>query len=90
MELTPSWIVILTEWLGVIAVAWLLSATPRFRKQTVGFRYARRDGIVALTVGGVLVLIGWIFASSSPGKMLGNSSAFRSLPGVSIRCSSLR
>lgn len=70
MELTPSWIVILTEWLGVIAVAWLLSATPRFRKQTVGFRYARRDGIVALTVGGVLVLIGWIFASSSPGKML--------------------
>ncbi len=70
MEPFPTWIVMITEWLGVIAVAWLLSATPRFQKRTVGFRYARRDGMVALTVSIVLVLIGWIFASSNLGKGL--------------------
>lgn len=60
----------LSEWMGVIAVAWLLSLSPRFQKPPVGFRYARRDGLVALALYGLILVFAVIFYST-------NSPVFR-------------
>jgi membrane protease YdiL (CAAX protease family) len=47
------------EWLGVIAVAWFLALIPRFRVEPVGFKYARRDGIMALALGATAVIFAY-------------------------------
>jgi membrane protease YdiL (CAAX protease family) len=49
------------EWLGAIAVAWFLSLIPRFRVARLGFKYPRRDGIMALSLGATAILFAFIF-----------------------------
>jgi membrane protease YdiL (CAAX protease family) len=56
-------IVFISEWLGVISVAWLLGLSPRFRKPQVGFRYARRDGLMALSLSVVIIIFSYLFYS---------------------------
>jgi membrane protease YdiL (CAAX protease family) len=56
-----SIIVFVTEWLGAIAVAWLLGLSRRFQKPQVGFVYARRDGIVALSLSGVIIIFSYLY-----------------------------
>jgi len=51
------------EWLGVIAVAWFLSRIPRLNIAPLGFKYPRRDGIMALSLGVTAVLFAFIFSS---------------------------
>jgi membrane protease YdiL (CAAX protease family) len=60
------WIANLSEWMGVIAVAWLLSISPRFKIPPVGFLYARRDGLVALGMYGLALASAFIYYAYNP------------------------
>ncbi|NLG99670.1 MAG: CPBP family intramembrane metalloprotease [Chloroflexi bacterium] len=56
----------ISEWLGAISVAWILSISPRFQKPVIGFKYARRDGIVAISLFALILLFSFIFSSINP------------------------
>jgi membrane protease YdiL (CAAX protease family) len=56
-----SIIVFVTEWLGAIAVAWLIGFSRRFQIPEVGFRYARRDGIVALSLSLLIIIFSLLY-----------------------------
>ena len=58
----------LAEWLGVVAVAWLLSLAPKLQSAPVGFRYARRDGLIALALGAVAILFAYVFTLQGMGS----------------------
>ena len=51
------------EWLGVIAIAWFISRVPRLRAAPVGFKYPRREGLIALALGASAVLFAFIFTT---------------------------
>jgi membrane protease YdiL (CAAX protease family) len=55
-----------SEWLGAIAVTWLFSLSPRFRKPQIGFKYARRDGLVALSLYVLILAAAFILYSVNP------------------------
>ena len=55
----------LSEWLGVISVVWLLSLNPRFKTPQIGFKYARRDGIIALSLFALLLVFASIYYSTN-------------------------
>lgn len=56
----------ISEWLGVIAVAWLFSLSPRLRKPPIGFLYARRDGILALMMFSLILLAAFLLYTFNP------------------------
>jgi membrane protease YdiL (CAAX protease family) len=56
----------ISEWLGAIAATWLLSLSPRFKQPVVGFKYARRDGITALSLYVLILLFAFVFYSLTP------------------------
>jgi membrane protease YdiL (CAAX protease family) len=56
----------LSEWLGAVAVAWLFSISPRLKHPPVGFKYARRDGITALMLYGLILVLAFVFYSMNP------------------------
>ncbi len=58
------------EWLGVIAVAWLLALNPRLRQMQIGFKYARRDGFVALALTFIVILFAFLFSTTGLGDLL--------------------
>ena len=45
-----------SEWLGVSAFAWILALVPQFKVAPVVFKYARRDGMIALFLGASTLL----------------------------------
>lgn len=49
------YVAFVSEWLGAISVAWLLSISPRLQKPQIGFKYARRDGLMALALYSVIL-----------------------------------
>ncbi len=49
-----------SEWLGAIAVAWLFSLSPRLKRPPIGFKYARRDGITALMLSGLILVLAFV------------------------------
>lgn len=53
----------LSEWIGSIAVAMIAGISPKFRRTKLVFKYPRREGIVALAVFGVAMLISFILAT---------------------------
>lgn len=55
-----------SEWLGAVAVAWLFSLSPRLQKPRIGFKYARRDGITALMLYVLILVLSFIFYSLNP------------------------
>jgi membrane protease YdiL (CAAX protease family) len=57
-------IIFVTEWLGVVAVAWLLGLSRRFQKPQIGFLYARRDGIIALSLSAVIIIFSYFYYTS--------------------------
>jgi membrane protease YdiL (CAAX protease family) len=61
-----SIVVFFSEWLGAVATAWLLSISPRFKKPPIGFVYARRDGIMALSLASVIILFAFVYYGSNP------------------------
>ena len=60
----------IAEWLGVIAVAWLLTLSPRFRRTVIGFKYARRDGFAAVAIGLVAIIFSFLFFTTGLGDTL--------------------
>ncbi len=56
----------LSEWLGVIAVAWMMGIAARFQKPVTGFKYARRDGLVALGLSTVLLVFAFAYQFFNP------------------------
>lgn len=56
----------LSEWLGVIAIAWLLGLSPRFQQPQVGFKYARRDGTFALLLYALVLFFAFIYYNFFP------------------------
>lgn len=70
----------LPEWIGAAGLIWLLSISPQFRREPLGFKYARRDGIMALTLGGVALVFAYTarsFAASLPQWFSGPAAAFQ-------------
>jgi membrane protease YdiL (CAAX protease family) len=65
LDLTP-YVGFIAEWMGVIAVAWLMALSKRLQKPLVGFRYARRDGLVALGLYAAILLFSVIYVTARP------------------------
>ncbi len=53
----------LSEWIGSVAVAMIAGLSPKFRRTRLVFKYPQREGIVALGVFGVAMLMAVILAS---------------------------
>lgn len=60
---TPSLLLTLSEWLGVVAVMMLLSL--KLHPALLGFRYPRREGLVSLSLYGLILLLA--VATYTPG-----------------------
>ncbi len=56
----------ISEWLGAVGATWLLSLSPRFRRPPIGFKYARRDGLIALSLYGLILVFAFLFYSFRP------------------------
>ena len=56
----------LSEWLGAVAASWLLSISPRLRVPPVAFKYARRDGFIALSLYALILVFAFIFYVINP------------------------
>lgn len=76
---TTTIIAQVAEWLGVVAVAWLLSLNPRLRQAQIGFKYARRDGFVALALTFTVIIFAFLFYTTGLGDLL---SRLLDLPGA--------
>lgn len=59
------YVAFISEWLGAFATAWLLSFSQRFQKPRVGFVYARRDALVAISLYVVILLFAFLFYSTA-------------------------
>lgn len=57
----PVLIGYISEWLGVLAIVWIFSLSPRFQRIPLGFQHARRDGIMALSLYGVILAFSFLF-----------------------------
>ena len=62
----------LSEWLGVIATLMILSLSPAFRFQPVGFRYPRREAWVSLGVFSISLIL--VIVLTSSGQITANAS----------------
>lgn len=51
------------EWMGVIAVAIIFTASPRFKRQPVTFKYPRRELYVSLSLWGLVWVVMWLIFS---------------------------
>ncbi len=76
---TRTLILTLSEWLGVAAILMLAGLSPRLQIPQVGFKYPRREGMVALSLYVVILAIRTLFATGSMG-----STAAASLRGGAL------
>src|SRR5450759_292811 len=77
----------LPEFLGVAAVLWIVSASSRFKYRPIGFVYARRDGVIALSlwVFGLILEIG-IYSGVIPIPIVPGLESFNSaVPVLSVQ-----
>lgn len=58
-------ILTLSEWLGVVAVLMLAGLSPRLSVPPVGFKYPRREGIVALSLFGLILAFRSLLAAGT-------------------------
>jgi membrane protease YdiL (CAAX protease family) len=56
----------LSEWMGAIAVAWMFGLSPRLQKPGIGFKYARRDGITALMMFLLILVLAFVLYTVTP------------------------
>ena len=77
----------LPEFLGVIAVLWMVSISGRFKYRQIGFVYARRDGVIALSLWLLaLILEIGIFSGVIPIPGMPGAETFNSVaPILSIQ-----
>ncbi len=57
------------EWMGVIAVAIIFTASPRFKRQPVTFKYPRRELYVSLSLWGLVWVVMWLIFSRLTAEM---------------------
>ena len=50
-----------SEWLGVVAVTWLVRVTPRLKARPVGFKYPAREGYVSLGLFVSIMALAYFF-----------------------------
>jgi membrane protease YdiL (CAAX protease family) len=60
----------ISEWLGAIAVAWILASLPRFQQTPLGFRFPRREAIVSLSIFALITLVAFVIYLSNPPSFL--------------------
>ena len=61
-----AFVAFFSEWLGAAAVSWLLSLSARLRVPPVAFKYARRDGFIALSLYALILVFAFIFYAINP------------------------
>lgn len=65
-------VALISEWMGAGATAWLLSLSPRFKAPPVIFKYARRDGLIALSLYALILIFAFIYYLTTPGALPSN------------------
>lgn len=56
----------ISEWMGAVAVAWILIRLPVYKRQTMGFRYPRREGIMSLALFTLITLFAFLMFRAAP------------------------
>jgi membrane protease YdiL (CAAX protease family) len=56
----------LSEWLGVIAVIWLVSLSKGFKPKLTGFRYPQREGYVSLGLFALIMVFAFFYYNTTP------------------------
>lgn len=56
----------ISETLGALSVAWILSISPRFKKPPIGFVYPKREGIIATSLFVLILIFSFIYYSFNP------------------------
>ncbi len=56
----------LSEWMGAVAVIWILSSLPAFKRPQLGFRFPRREGIMALSMFALITLFAFLVFRANP------------------------
>ena len=62
MDIRSSFLPLVAEWMGIIAVTMILALSPRFKRRAVIFKYASREGWISLglvLVTGIAVWLGF-------------------------------
>jgi len=63
----------LSEWIGSVAVAMIAGISPKFKRTKLVFKYPQREGIVALAVFGVALLVSIILTTLPAFTLIGLS-----------------
>ena len=64
-----------SEWIGSIAVAMIAGLSPKFKRTKLVFKYPRREGIVALGVFGVAMVVSILLVNLRAFALVGLSEA---------------
>lgn len=62
-------VALISEWLGAVATTWLLSLSTRFKAPPVIFKYARRDGFIALSLYALILIFAIIYYATTPSAL---------------------
>lgn len=57
---------LVAEWIGVVATVMIISLSPAFKRRPLIFTYPRREGIVALSLFGLVFAGAWLVLSVYP------------------------
>jgi len=71
---TVQLLALLSEWLGVIAVTMILTLSPRFKSEPVGFVYPRREMIISILLAGLILILAFSFYSGAISPAVANPS----------------
>ena len=63
--MTENWLLLLSEILGVVAVTWIVSKSPRWVLPRVSFRLPQRDGYLALGLFGSILALAFVYWRTS-------------------------
>ena len=61
-----AYVAVISEWIGAFAASWLLSLSPRLRTPPVQFKYARRDGLIALSLYVLTLIFVFVYYAMNP------------------------
>ncbi len=76
---TSELLLLVSEWLGVIALAWIAGISPRFQRRPINFIYQRRENVISFSLfifalAAALLMKAFVFPAAS--------ASYLSLPGV--------
>lgn len=59
--MTENWLLLISEVLGVVAVTWIVSKSPRWVLPRVSFRLPQRDGYLSLGLFGAILALAFVY-----------------------------